>query len=133
MSSLDFVNPPDLPVPVGPYSHVVRIPPGFEQIQISGQIGTAPDGSLPPDIEGQAENCWRNLEAALAAAGMAVGDLVKTTVYLVDEADLAAYAKVRSRHLGAARPASTLIIAKALVRPDWKVEIEAVAARAPAA
>ncbi|PWR25220.1 RidA family protein [Zavarzinia aquatilis] len=132
MPGLDFVNPASLPAPVGPYSHVVRIPPGFEQIHVSGQVGTASDGSLPPDIEGQAENCWRNLEAALAAAGMEVGDLVKTTVYLVDEGDLAAYGKVRARHLGAARPASTLIIAKALVRPDWKVEIEAVAARPPA-
>lgn len=133
MPDLDFVNPPDLAAPVGPYSHVVRIPPGFEQIQISGQIGAGADGSVPADIEGQAENCWRNLESALAAAGMGVGDLVKTTVYLIDEADLAAYARVRSRHLGDARPASTLIIAKALVRPDWKVEIEAIAAKPPSA
>lgn len=131
MPALDFINPSDLPTPVGPYTHVVRIPAGFDQVQVSGQIGTALDGSLPEDIEGQAEICWRNVKAALAAAGMGLEDLVKTTVYLVDEADLPAYGKVRTRHLGDARPASTLVIAKGLARPQWKVEIEAIAAKAP--
>jgi hypothetical protein len=61
-------------------------------------------------------------------ARMAVGDLVKITTYLVRPEDVAAAGAARAKHFGDARPGSATIIVKALVAPQWLIEIEAVAA-----
>lgn len=61
---------------------------------------------------------------------MSFDDVVKLNSYLTDPADLAAFAAVRSARMGAARPASTLVFVPALVRPEWKVEVDLVAAQA---
>ena len=55
-------------------------------------------------------------------------DLVKITTYLVRPEDVAAAGAARAKHFGDARPGSATIIVKALVVPDWLIEIEAVAA-----
>ncbi len=60
---------------------------------------------------------------------MGVGDLVKITTYLVNADDLAAAGAARARFLGDARPASATVIVKALVKPEWLIEIEAIAAQ----
>jgi len=65
----------------------------------------------------------------LARAGMSVHDVVKVTQYLRREDDIPAYAKVRARFLGDARPASMLLVVAALVRPEFLVEIEVCAAK----
>ncbi len=123
-------NPPTVAAPVGPYSHGAEMPGNARSLYIAGQVGMARDGTVPPDLEGQAAQAWRNLVAILASAGMNVGDLVKVTAYLTREEDVAAYGKVRTQFLGEARPASTLVIVKALARPGWLVEVEAIAAKA---
>lgn len=87
-------------------------------------------GGLPPDITAQAELAWGNILKMLEKAGMTVHDLVKITQYLVRAEDIPAYAKVRARVLGEARPASMMMVVAALPRPDILLEIEAVAARA---
>ncbi len=116
--------------PSGRYSHSVEVPPNARWLYISGQIGTAPDGSVPTGIVAQTENCWRNIKAILADAGMDVGDIVKVTIFLTREEDIAAYREARDRIIGEARPASTLVVVSRLVRPEWLVEVEAVAAKA---
>jgi 2-iminobutanoate/2-iminopropanoate deaminase len=73
---------------------------------------------------------WGHILTMLDKAGMAVGDLVKITQYLTRAEDIPAYAKVRARVLGDARPASMLMVVAALPRPQFLLEIEAVAARA---
>jgi 2-iminobutanoate/2-iminopropanoate deaminase len=123
-------NPPTVAAPLGAYSHAVEVPPNARWLYIAGQIGNAPDGSMAPDVEGQAEQCWKNIEAILAAAGMGVEDLVKCTHYLTRAEDTAAYGKVRTRHLGNARPASIFVVVMALARPGILLEVEAVAAKA---
>lgn len=120
-------NPSSIAPPMGAYSNGVSVPGGGRWLYVAGQIGVDKSGQLPPDFAGQAHNAWTNLVAILADAGMSVGDLVKVTHYLVDETDLPAYNPVRSQFLGDARPASTLVVAKALARPAWRVEVEAVA------
>jgi 2-iminobutanoate/2-iminopropanoate deaminase len=87
-----------------------------------------PDGTVPEGIEAQAEACWRNITAILADAGMDVGDLVKITTHLVRPEDVAAAGAARAKHFcdGPARLGD--IIVKALVAPQWLIEIEAVAA-----
>jgi len=56
--------------------------------------------------------------------------LVKVTQYLLRPSDIAAYAEVRARHLGSARPASQLLIVPGLARPEFLLEIEAYAVKA---
>jgi 2-iminobutanoate/2-iminopropanoate deaminase len=123
-------NPAGVAAPVGPYSHGVEMPGNARWLHIAGQIGIAPDGSVAADLEGQADQCWRNIKAILAAAGMGVENLVKVNHFLTRAENVAAYGKVRARHLGEARPASTLLVISALARPDLLVEVEAVAAKA---
>src|SRR5713226_374029 len=90
----------------------------------------APTGPFSHGVEVQAEQCWRNVKAVLAAAGMGVENLVKCTHFLTRAEDVATYGKVRARQLGEARPASTLLVVSALARPGLLVEVEAVAAKA---
>jgi 2-iminobutanoate/2-iminopropanoate deaminase len=121
--------PKDVAAPVGPYSHGVEAPPNARWLYIAGQIGTAPDGSMAPDFAAQADQCWKNVKAVLAAAGMGVGDLVKVTHFLTRPEDVATYGKVRAGHLGDARPASTLLVVAALARPGILCEVEGIAAK----
>jgi enamine deaminase RidA (YjgF/YER057c/UK114 family) len=114
--------------PLGPYSHAVEVPEGSLLLYISGEVGVLPDGTVPEGIEAQAEACWRSIIASLADAGMRVGDLVKITTYLVRPEDVALAGAARAKHFGDARPGSATIIVKALVAPEWLIEIEAVAA-----
>jgi 2-iminobutanoate/2-iminopropanoate deaminase len=121
-------NPPAIASPAGAYSHGIEVPPGARLLYVAGQVAMAPDGTVPQDFQSQAEQAWRNVAKVLAAAGMGVEDLVKITSFLTREEDVAAYRRVLLRHLGEARPASTLLIVKALARPEFLVEVEAVAA-----
>jgi 2-iminobutanoate/2-iminopropanoate deaminase len=123
-------NPTTIAAPLGTYSHGVAVPAGGRWLHIAGQVGLRADGVLASGFAAQADAAWSNLVAVLADAGMGVDDLVKCTHYLVRSTDLVDYNPVRSKHLGAARPASTLIIAHALARPEWLFEIDAVAWRA---
>ncbi|MGC1890814.1 MAG: RidA family protein [Stellaceae bacterium] len=121
-------TPGTVAAPFGPYSHAVEVPEGSRLLYISGEVGVLPDGTVPEGIDAQAEACWRNIIAILADAGMGVGDLVKITAHLVRPEDLAAAGAARAKHFGDARPGSATIIVKALVAPQWLIEIEAVSA-----
>lgn len=124
------INPSEIAAPVGLYSHAIVSTAAGQWLHISGQIGMRPDGTLASGFAGQAQAAWSNLVGVLQAAGMDVTDLVKVTTYMTDAADLKALGPVRSGFLGDARPASTLLIVKALARPEWLIEVEAVAHRA---
>jgi enamine deaminase RidA (YjgF/YER057c/UK114 family) len=108
------------------------VPPNARWLYTSGTPGLALDGTLPGDIAGQAELAWRHIVGMLERAGMSVHDLVKVTHYLCRAADIPAYVKVRARFLGDARPASMLLVVGELVRPEFLLEVEAVAAALPA-
>ena len=125
------LNPADIVTPFNnAYSHGVVIPPNARVLHTAGQIGLRPDGSLPGDIEGQAEQIWQNLLAILRDAGMGVTDIVKLTAFVVGSENYAAYAAARTRHIGTHKPASTAICVPALLKPEWLLEVELIAARA---
>jgi 2-iminobutanoate/2-iminopropanoate deaminase len=115
---------------IGKYGDAVEVPAAAKWLMTSGTPGLALDGTLPDEVSAQAELAWQHIVAMLERAGMTVNDLVKITQYLTRESDIAAYAQVRSRFLGDARPASMLLIVPALVRPKFLIEVEAIAARA---
>jgi 2-iminobutanoate/2-iminopropanoate deaminase len=123
-------NPVTVAPPGGRYTHAIEVPPNARWLHISGQVGTAPDGTVPKEFGAQVENCWKNLLAILADAGMGLDDLVKVTIFLTRHENVAGYREARDRIIGDARPASTLVVISSLVRPEWLCEIEAVAAKA---
>ncbi len=125
----EFLNPSSIAPPVGAYSHSVRVTGAGQWLHIAGQIGVTTEGTLADGIEGQADAAWKNLVAVLANAGMSVQHLVKITTYLVDSQHLAAINAIRTQYLGDMRPAATLVVAKALAKPEWLFEVEAVAFR----
>lgn len=123
------LNPTTVHAPAGMYSHGVIAQASGEWLYISGQIGMLPDGTLANGFAEQARATWKNLVAILGAANMDVMNLVKVTTFLTDADNVQHLNPVRSVILGEARPASTLVIVKALVKPEWLIEVEAVARR----
>jgi 2-iminobutanoate/2-iminopropanoate deaminase len=89
----------------------------------------AADGSLPPAFADQAETAMNNVEALLTSAGMTKAHLVKLNFYLTRPGDAPMLADIRrSRWSSAEPPAVTAIVVSSLARPDYLIEIEAIAA-----
>lgn len=126
---LERLTPAAIHPPFANYCHVTVVPAHARWLYVSGQLGITPDGVIPPEIEAQAELCFESLRVILAAADMAAADLVRLNTYLTDAEDLAAYMTVRDRHVADPAPASTLLVVKALSKKQFKIEIEAVAAK----
>ncbi len=120
-------NPAAIAAPVGTYSHGVSVEGPGRWLHVAGQIGLAPDGRLGKGFEEQAQLAWTNLVAVLKEARMEVADLIKLTSYLVEPEHMSLLGAVRAPFLGEARPASTVVIVKALAKPEWLFEVDAVA------
>ena len=112
------------PAAIGPYSQGI-ISGGMAYV--SGQIPVVPElGQVAEGgIAAQAEQSCRNVEAVLAAAGTGMDKVVKTTCFLSDMADFAAFNEVYARHF-VSKPARSCVAAKALPK-GVLCEIEAVA------
>ncbi len=121
--------PPSLGRPLANYSHAVEIEAGSRLLFLSGQLATRPDGSVPEGAAAQATLIFENIAAILAEAGMTMADIVRLNAYLTDRADLSAYMAARDRVVASPPPASTLLLVQGFSRPEFKVEIEVVAAR----
>jgi 2-iminobutanoate/2-iminopropanoate deaminase len=115
-----------LPQPVGPYSPGM----GFERlIFVSGQGATDPaTGRLASqDVAGQTEQCLKNVEAILEAAGSSLQHVLRCGVFLTDIKDFQQMNAVYTRMFGDHRPARTTIQAVALPGEGLRVEIDCVA------
>ena len=121
------VETDDAPKPVGPYAQAVLV---GELVFLAGQIGIDPGtGRL---VEGgtreQLVRVLDNLAAVLRATGHGLGDVVKTTVYLVDLGEMALVNEVYARYFPAPHPARATVQVVALPA-GARVEVEAVAMR----
>lgn len=123
------VTAPDIAPAFSNYSHGMLVPAGAQMLFCSGQLGVAPDGSVPEGCAAQAELCFANVEAVLREAGMGLADVVRVNAFVTDRAHLQAYMAVRNRLFAAPYPASTLMIVAGFSRPEFLVEIEVVAAK----
>ncbi|WP_407178400.1 RidA family protein [Bradyrhizobium sp. STM 3562] len=85
--------------------------------------------TMPADVTSQSRNCFKTIEAALKEAGFSMGDIVRATYYLTDVKDADAHFAVCGEYLGEIRPAATLLVVAALLKPEMKVEIEVTAKR----
>ena len=113
---------------IGAYSDSIEAAPNLRWLFTSGTPGLSTKGELPSDITGQAELAWEHIIRMLERARMTVSDIVKVTQYLTRAEDIPAYAKVRTQFLREARPASMLLVIPQLVRPEFLVEVEVMAA-----
>lgn len=114
---------------IGAYSDAIEVEPDARWLLTSGTPGLSRAGELPNDISGQAAVAWEHVGHMLERAGMTVSNIVKITQYLIRAEDISAYSKVRTRFLGSARPASMLLVVPQLVRPEFLLEVEILAAK----
>ena len=132
-----YVNPKALGAPPRFYSHAVSIEGPAKLVYVSGQVSMDQDGKVVGigDMRAQSEQVFKNLTQVLRAAGAGWDDVIKMNSYMVglNAENVAAYREGRSSHLKAKRPpASTLVGVTSLVQPDLLLEVEVVAAVAPA-
>jgi 2-iminobutanoate/2-iminopropanoate deaminase len=132
-----LVEPAGLAAPIGMYSHGSRVQAGSELLFIAGQVAVGADGQLvgKDDFEAQTRQVFANLQAVLAAAGMELGHVAKFTTYLSSSSLIEPFYQVREKLFAGLYPQgnyppNTLLVVSRLVRPEFMVEIEAVAARA---
>lgn len=105
------------------FSRAVQI---GNRILVSGTAPVEPDGSSTPgDAEAQADRCLKVIIDAVEALGGTAANVVRTRMFLVDPADGAAVGRAHGRAFGSIRPASTMVAGAVLLRPEWRVEIEA--------
>ncbi len=113
------------PAPVGPYSQGVEA----GAVYCAGQIGTNPEtGALENGVAAQTARALLNIEAVLAAAGLGMKNVVRTTVFLADIAEFPQMNEEYARHFSPPFPARTTVQAAALPR-GARVEIDAIAVR----
>lgn len=112
--------------PFGAYSHGIS---AGGVVVTSGQLALAADGSIPEGVTAQAEMCFDNVAAILAEAGADFSHVLRFTAFVTRREDMAAYMAVRDRHVRglAVKPASTLLIVTGFTRPEFLVEVEAMA------
>jgi len=130
-SNTRIFNPTGMHTPVG-YSHVAEVTSG-KIVYIAGQVAMDAAGNLvgKDDFAAQVEQVFVNLKTAVEAAGGTFKDVVKLNTYVPDSVDpalITAFRAARDKHVNTANPpASTFVIVRRLVRPEWLVEVEAVA------
>jgi enamine deaminase RidA (YjgF/YER057c/UK114 family) len=129
MSRLKPLSPKGLAAPLARYSPAIEVPPGARLVFVSGQLGIDSSGNTPLSAEAQAELCFEAIRAILAEAGMQLSDIVRLNAFVSDAAHLADYMRVRDRNVADPPPASTLMIVSGFSRPQFKVEVECVAAK----
>ncbi len=113
------------PAPIGPYSQAIR---SGGDLYCSGQIALDPQTGdlIAGGVSEQTDRALRNLGAVLEAAGMDLGNVIKTTIFLVDMNDFAAVNAVYARYFERTKPARSTVAVAALPK-GARVEIEALA------
>ncbi len=106
------------------YSRAVRVGPWVE---VSGTVAIDADGNVvgPGDVHAQTAHILSTIGAALAAAGASLADVVRTRIYLTDVTTWPEAARAHAAVFGDVRPACTGLGVRALVAPEFLVEIEA--------
>ena len=130
MPIIQLLNPATLPAPTG-YSQLATVS-GGTLIMIAGQVALDLQGNVvgAGDFAAQTTQVFRNLVAALDAAGTTTSQLIKLTTFVTDLSDIGAFRRIRDQFLDKDHlPASTLVQVTRLFRPELMIEIEAVAVR----
>jgi enamine deaminase RidA (YjgF/YER057c/UK114 family) len=125
-------NPDTMAKPTAGYSQVGEVT-GGKVVYIAGQVAMDSSGNLvgKDDFRAQVEQVFKNLNAAVVAAGGSFHDVIKLNYYCVDTVEPSLTPQVREirdKYVNTqAPPTSTFVVVRRLVRPEWLIEIEAVA------
>jgi enamine deaminase RidA (YjgF/YER057c/UK114 family) len=127
--TLKCINPDDIPTPIT-YSHVV-VATGTRLVFVAGQVAEDSQGNLigPGDMTVQARQVFANIGRALAAAGAQPRQVTKLTIFVANyrHEHLAMIEEGRIALFGNHKPTDTLIGVAALSRPDYLLEVDAIA------
>lgn len=131
-SNFRLFNPDTMAKPVAGYSQVAEVT-GGKLVYVAGQVALDASGNLvgKDDFRAQAEQVFKNLNAAVQAAGGTFHDVIKLNYYCaeaVDPSALPQVREVRDKYVNTQNPpASTFVVVHRLVRPEWLIEVDAVA------
>ena len=120
---MTVISTPNAPAAIGPYSQGMI---AGSLVFCSGQIPVDPaTGNIPEGITAQAEQSCRNVSAVLAAAGSDLSRVIKTTCFIADMGDFAAFNEVYAKYF-VSKPARSCCAVKTLPK-NVLCEIEAIA------
>ena len=125
-------NPDTMAKPTAGYSQVAEVNDG-KIVYIAGQVAQDRSGNLvgKDDFRAQVQQVFENLKAAVEAAGGDFNSVIKLNYYCaesVDPSQIPIVREVRDKYVNTANPpTSTLVVVKRLVRPEWLIEVDAVA------
>ena len=123
---MKVISTNNAPAAIGPYSQALDL---GNLVFVSGQIPVNPaTGTMPEDVRDQARQSLANLKAILAEAGLTMGDVVKTVIFLADLNDFAAVNEVYAQAFAEPFPARSCVQVAGIPK-GAKVEIECIAAR----
>ncbi|KQU85849.1 enamine deaminase RidA [Mesorhizobium sp. Root102] len=115
--------------PTPMYSHTIEVPAGHRLLVISGQLGIDEAGNIPDDAEAQARLCLAAIDRLLAKSGLNRENVLRLNAYVTDRAHMPGYATARNEWVADLQvlPCSTLLAVSGFVRPEFLVEVEALA------
>lgn len=125
-------NPDTMAKPTAGYSQVAEVS-GGKIVFIAGQVALDRNGNVvgKDDFRAQVQQAFENLKAAVEAAGGDFTNVVKLNYYCaesVDPAQIPLVREIRDKYVNTANPpTSTFVVVKRLARPEWLIEVEAVA------
>ena len=127
------ITPRTFGKPLGMYSHGM-LAAGGELLVVAGQVGTDREGRAGDDVIAQTKQAFANVGAVLDAGGCRWRDVVRLQTFLTSADDIAGFMKARQEVFpgyfpDGAYPPNTLLVVSRLVRPELRVEIEAMAVR----
>jgi len=126
--NFQLLTPNTMPKSIG-YSQVATVT-GGTMVFVAGQVALDKSGNVvgKDDFRAQVQQVFENLKAAIEAAGGTFNDVIKLNSYVVDLSHLPEFREVRDKYINLNNPpASTLVQVPKLFRPEFLVEIEAVA------
>ena len=132
VSPFRIFNPETMAKPTAGYSQVAEITDG-KLVYIAGQVAIDRAGNLvgKDDFRAQVQQVFQNLKAAVEASGGDFHNVIKLNYYCAESVDPAlvpAIREIRDKYVNTANPpVSTFVVVKRLVRPEWLIEVDAVA------
>ncbi|KKX50119.1 L-PSP family endoribonuclease [Sphingobacterium sp. IITKGP-BTPF85] len=123
------LNPKNVPVPVGNYSHVTIIPKNSNLYTFSGQIGIDNNGSIPSSINEQVAYTFINIGQLLDSQNLSSDDVIKVNIWATEEIDWNFLNAKWEELFGKVYPSMTIAYVKGLGLEELKIEIEIWAAQ----
>lgn len=128
-----YENPAGAAPAQGLYSHVGCVE-GGRTVYLAGQLAVGADGGIvgAGDFDAQFARVFQNLHDVLAGLGLGWGAVIKFTTYLTDADDIPAFMRLRAARFpvwfgGEPFPPNTLLVVDRLVKPEFRIEVEAIA------